>query len=738
MQNKAKAIIPALLFLAVFFVYTRTLNPAFHADDSPETIACSYTLGIQHPPGYPLPTIIGKIFSMIPAGGAAFRANLQAAVFGALFIVLFYLIMADTLKSKDGDEKKSISAALIAALMLAFSFTVWNQSMSAKGGIYTLNACMLAAVYYSLFLWERTKQYKYFYLGTFIYGLSLGNHWESMGVAFPALLTFIILVFMKDGYYKTITPRRFLTALGLGFTAVFIYAYLVIRAQAGTFLNWGDPVDLKQLLWVVTRAEYTALEQAKDFTIVFKQVSRIAGLVLSEITLPGFLLFIAGIYGMITTGRKQRVISLGVLFITVIISLAFYLNLKDEMMWIMDVFLIPAYFVMAVFAGAGVYALLRIADRGLRIEKETSDSRSADSTIRIPQSAILKVLPLAVCVLATTIPVFLFVANFKKADQSHYYYSYDFGMNIIKSVDEPGAMAMLEGDFAVLPMMYFKYVEKKLHFCPVTTIFLYVPWSVKNLNNECPDVKMTVPVTASLTDKIHDIINSNYKQKPIYTSVFRKTMEEYYPQAGAVLSPYGLLMKFSSDKAGDLKQAMRKLKILSYRNLLVDRLFMDTTTRLGMSNYASVYMETGNALSAAGNYSLALKYLQAATAIATQQTLGLSYVHLGVLKTKMKDYTGAVELYLKAIKSNPELIEAYTNLAGLYNNEKKYDEALALCERAVKVNPSNSEVYNNMALAWYYKGSLSKAVELLEKAVSLNPNNAIAVQNLQILKGMKK
>jgi len=658
---------------------------------------------------------------MLPVSKPGFRVNLQAALFGSLLAMFVYLIIADTLRSKDGISAGSVIASAAAALSFGFSYTLWSQSLSAKGGIYTLNSCMLAMIMLSFFKWERTRQYKYFYLGVFLFGLSLGNHWESMAVAFPALFTFIVLVFLKDGYYKTITWKRVLTAFGLGLSALMVYAYLVIRARSNTFLNWGDPVDLKQLFWVVTRAEYTSLEQAKDLQVIIKQVSRISWLVFTEFSAAGFLLVMAGTVGFLKTGRKQRFVMFCVLPATVLASLSSYLNLKDEMMWIMDVFLLPVYLTMAVFLGIGIDYILKIVDGRMRNRGPV-------------KSAFLNL----ISSIAVLLPVYLCVTNFYRADQSRYYFAYDLGMNMIKSVDEPGSIAMLEGDFAVLPQMYFKYVEKTADFCPVTTIFLYVPWSLKNLRNDCPGVRFTVNESASLGDKIKNVVAENYKDSAIYTSVFRTTFEQFYPQANAMLTPAGMLMKLSPDRPGTLKRAIEKLHILSYRNLLGGGVYMDTTTRLGMSNYSSIFMETGNALSAQGNDGPALKYLTEATQIATSQTRGISYTHLGVQYAKMKLYDKAAENYGRAIEENPLQIEAYANLAGLYNNEKKYDKAMELCEKAMAIDPTNAEVYNNLALAYYYKGNAPKAVELLEKSVSLKPDNAVARQNLEIIKGMKK
>ena len=74
-MKRIRVLIPALVFLLCLAAYLPTLNPAFRADDSPETIAACVTLGIQHPPAYPLHTLVGRAFSFVPVGAAAFRLN---------------------------------------------------------------------------------------------------------------------------------------------------------------------------------------------------------------------------------------------------------------------------------------------------------------------------------------------------------------------------------------------------------------------------------------------------------------------------------------------------------------------------------------------------------------------------------------------------------------------------------------------------------------------------------------
>jgi hypothetical protein len=54
-----------LVLFVSFGVYLWTLTPTVGFHDSGELITVAYTLGIAHPPGYPLYTLLGKVFCTI-------------------------------------------------------------------------------------------------------------------------------------------------------------------------------------------------------------------------------------------------------------------------------------------------------------------------------------------------------------------------------------------------------------------------------------------------------------------------------------------------------------------------------------------------------------------------------------------------------------------------------------------------------------------------------------------------
>jgi hypothetical protein len=151
--------------LAVFAIYLVTLAPSVVQIDSGELAAVQATLGIAHPTGYPLFTLLGFLFSKIPLPlTQILKANLLAAIFcalGAVFLVKSsFLVLSHPhakvqperggKKSKSKklskpapewtlDETPRIVSAVLAGLLAAFSVTIWMQSTSVE--VYSCTLC---------------------------------------------------------------------------------------------------------------------------------------------------------------------------------------------------------------------------------------------------------------------------------------------------------------------------------------------------------------------------------------------------------------------------------------------------------------------------------------------------------------------------------------------------------------------------------------------------------------------
>ena len=124
------------LSLAALALYVATLAPSVATvfDDSLEFQVVLPSLGIAHPTGYPLYTLLGWLLSRLPVGDLAYRVNLFSALAGAATIGVLFLV-----------ARRLGSGRLPAALMsvvFALSTTWWSQATIAE--VYTLHGLAVA------------------------------------------------------------------------------------------------------------------------------------------------------------------------------------------------------------------------------------------------------------------------------------------------------------------------------------------------------------------------------------------------------------------------------------------------------------------------------------------------------------------------------------------------------------------------------------------------------------------
>jgi hypothetical protein len=161
-------IISIFLFLLTFIVYIKYLAPTIFTGDSADVTMASYFLGIPHPPGFPVYTWIGHLFTFIPVGDVAYRVNLMSAFFGALVIPVVYMIIRIfALKSKDGFENfASRCGAILGSLSLAFSIYYWSSAEIAE--VDTLYSFFIVSMIILVLFWAEKKDIQ------LLYFLSLG------------------------------------------------------------------------------------------------------------------------------------------------------------------------------------------------------------------------------------------------------------------------------------------------------------------------------------------------------------------------------------------------------------------------------------------------------------------------------------------------------------------------------------------------------------------------------------
>ena len=138
-------------FAASLILYVATAAPTVATvfDDSLEFHVVLPTLGIAHPSGYPLYTLLGKLATaIIPFRDPAGRANLLSALAAALAIAILYLVARRFAGSRP--------AAAVATAAFAISPAWWSQATLAE--VYALHGLLMILFIYLLLRWEEARR----------------------------------------------------------------------------------------------------------------------------------------------------------------------------------------------------------------------------------------------------------------------------------------------------------------------------------------------------------------------------------------------------------------------------------------------------------------------------------------------------------------------------------------------------------------------------------------------------
>jgi tetratricopeptide (TPR) repeat protein len=202
-----------IAFAVAFAGYLWTLAPSVTLEDSGEFLTAAYHLGVPHPPGYPVWTILAWVwYHIIPFGNIAWRINMMSAFFSALACGLATLLVSKSgqlMCARVGflhaDANRRLvdwivmSSAICAGLLLAFSPVMWSQAVIAE--VYGLNAFCLMLTLAVLYRWSfETEKLWRLYLAAFIWGVGLTAHQTLvlLVIAFPMFVWLADRKFGRD------------------------------------------------------------------------------------------------------------------------------------------------------------------------------------------------------------------------------------------------------------------------------------------------------------------------------------------------------------------------------------------------------------------------------------------------------------------------------------------------------------------------------------------------------------
>jgi len=537
-----------VVFAAAYSVYFLTAAPTVWFIDSGELATVATTLSIAHPPGYPLFTLLGHVFTFLPIPSSQiYKLNLMSTILGAFAtVVCFYLLrfmisspgisaVTQTRKKTDAQARPAqtktsiadlppvliLGVIVLGSLVIAYSQTFWHIALSVES--YPIH-CFLLPILMLVFLkaiqnTQRLRhknsdesflsQNRYYFFFSYLLGLSFCNHFTTILLA-PACLTlfFVNNVFDMKRMFKL-----------LGFMALFfiialsLFTYLPLRASEHPTLIWGNPVSLENFLWHVSTKQFTVWifsGQGSVTNFIFllgiilamtlygllkqKSLDKFPMYHFAAAIVGAILTYVVLVYHSTDTVKNQFVTffnSLGTEYGTGVIILALigaYRLSKHN--------LTIYYFTVLTLFGCALYSVnydIHNIDTYFSLSYITLGVWICFGALLIAEKAAEFIKDNAgrtvLAVLIVLIGIIPLKTNWEVNDESKNHFVEEYTMNMFRNVDTGGIVISSEWDFWLAASWYYKYVEKiRPDIVVIDKELLRRSWYFTYLQRNFPDV----------------------------------------------------------------------------------------------------------------------------------------------------------------------------------------------------------------------------------------------------------
>lgn len=238
---------------ALLIAYVATMARDLSLYDSPELALAAVSLGLGHPPGQPLHTLVGHVFTYLPVS-AAIATGLASAVPGALCVIPATAIAQQLAGDRIDRRVDAMLPWLLAAIGLMPA--LWEPATRVE--VYAL------ATFFGLWSVARLAPLGRGSRDVFVAAVGLGlcasanpmiAWWIAVAVG-PSLLSAVLA--------RTLPLRVVPLALVGGVIGLLPYAYVPLIAQRQQVLVWGAPRDAASL-----SAFFLLRDYASNLTMTF-------------------------------------------------------------------------------------------------------------------------------------------------------------------------------------------------------------------------------------------------------------------------------------------------------------------------------------------------------------------------------------------------------------------------------------------------------------------------------------
>jgi hypothetical protein len=295
----SRRIAPWLAPGAPLLLYRVTSARDLGAIDSGELATVCAQMGIAHPTGYPLYTLLGRLaVLLLPAGETIARLNALSGI-GAAISCLFVFFLFRALLARvrpQAPELARDTLSLGGAWVWAVHPALWSQATGNE--VHALQAALAAGVLWAATSGKGRGPSRRLALACYGLGLGLTNHLTILYLV-PGLAAGVWI----DGRGAGRRGGRGFAVLGACLLApLLLYLYLPIRSAADPLLDWGDPTTLERIVRHVGAWQYRVW-MFSSAANVERNLGQLAREIFSPLTLP---VAAAAIAGLFVLARRDR------------------------------------------------------------------------------------------------------------------------------------------------------------------------------------------------------------------------------------------------------------------------------------------------------------------------------------------------------------------------------------------------------------------------------------------------
>ncbi|MEW5922992.1 MAG: DUF2723 domain-containing protein [Candidatus Zixiibacteriota bacterium] len=637
-------LVPLMIFAGSLALYFRTMAPSLFWGDAMALASAGHMPGLPDSPSFPLYTLLGRLFALIPGLDPAYASNLMSVLFASLAVMVFYLLVknfADVpapgaqekhyVEPEEGGRKMRVvqdeslvgsSFILLPILavtaLFAVSLPVWLSAVRAEVYSFQLFLTLTALLAWCKGIREENR--RFIFLGIWLYALSFANHPLPALAFMPAFIYLFIAQWSHFGQKL----GSIIIAAFLLFIAFSIYFYPPVRAAFESGFSWSRPDGLKGFLAAITGSsdltDLVAFKTGSDYLMRLKQIGVYMA---DQIGWPLVGLTLFGLWGVFKVSRKA--------FPIILLALLFNLAL---VLWIGDFnphnydfvnYLAPLLGLVLIISMAGFLYIMRIK-------------------ILTNHASIMMTL------LAGAFVYFAATDNLARADLSKVHGPDMISRAVVQDVP-PGSILFVAEDDLLLPMLYHACVDSTAsRIAILSTDALTNPSYRRQLTANYPDLHFPENFTSDESGK-----NDEWTRA---ICLLNADEREVYLQFGVPgikyneIVPHGIVFKYVGEG-----QDISEDKDFYERHVELMTRIID-----GCENESQTAGFTGRWIF----------------------TIGVYYERVGLSDISW-------QLFKKALALDMESIELRLHLASALAKAKRYKESLKYISDALEIDSQNQE-----------------------------------------------